>query len=70
VVATKPTGGGRGAAKDRAHDYVKRQVLTGGFPGGELISEGEVAAVSGYQLAAPGRDIVDGFGVKGENLRA
>jgi DNA-binding GntR family transcriptional regulator len=46
-VATKPTGAGRGAAKDRAHDYVKRQVLTGGFPGGELISEGEVAAALG-----------------------
>jgi DNA-binding GntR family transcriptional regulator len=46
-VATKPTGAGRGAAKDRAHEYVKRQVLTGGFPGGELISEGEVAAALG-----------------------
>jgi DNA-binding GntR family transcriptional regulator len=47
VVATKANGGGRVAAKDRAHDYVKRQVLTGGFPGGELISEGEVAAALG-----------------------
>jgi DNA-binding GntR family transcriptional regulator len=46
-VATEATGGGRGAAKDRAHDYVKRQVLTGVFPGGELISEGEVAAALG-----------------------
>jgi DNA-binding GntR family transcriptional regulator len=46
VVATKPTGG-RVAAKDRAHEYVKRQVLTGAFPGGELISEGEVAAALG-----------------------
>jgi DNA-binding GntR family transcriptional regulator len=46
VAVTKPTGG-RGAAKDRAHDYVKRQVLTGAFPGGELISEGEVAAALG-----------------------
>ncbi|MGO8965719.1 MAG: GntR family transcriptional regulator, partial [Mycobacterium sp.] len=44
---TKPTGGGPGAAKDRAHEYVKRQVLTGAFPGGELISEGEVAAALG-----------------------
>ena len=35
------------AAKDRAHDYVKPQVLTGAFPGGELISEGEVAAALG-----------------------
>src|SRR6202008_1997863 len=47
VVATKPTAVGRGAAKDRAHDYVKNQVLTGGFPGGELISEGEVATALG-----------------------
>jgi DNA-binding GntR family transcriptional regulator len=47
VVTTKPTNGVRGAAKDRAHDYVKRQVLTGAFPGGELISEGEVAAALG-----------------------
>src|ERR1700760_4727258 len=45
VVATKPTG--RVAAKDRALDYVKSQVLTGAFPGGELISEGDVAAVLG-----------------------
>ncbi|MFZ0906460.1 MAG: GntR family transcriptional regulator [Mycobacterium sp.] len=44
---TKPGGVGRVAAKDRAHDYVKRQVLTGAFPGGELISEGEVAAALG-----------------------
>ena len=28
-MATKPTGGGRAAAKDRAHDYVKAQVLNG-----------------------------------------
>jgi DNA-binding GntR family transcriptional regulator len=46
-VPTKPTGGGRTAAKDRALDYVKSQVLTGAFPGGELISEGEVAAALG-----------------------
>jgi DNA-binding GntR family transcriptional regulator len=46
-VATKANAGGRVAAKDRAHDYVKRQVLTGGFPGGELISEGEVAVALG-----------------------
>jgi DNA-binding GntR family transcriptional regulator len=38
---------GRPAAKDRALDYVKNQVLTGAFPGGELISEGEVAAALG-----------------------
>ena len=42
---TKSTG--RAAAKDRALDYVKNQVLTGAFPGGELISEGEVAAALG-----------------------
>ncbi|OBK23247.1 GntR family transcriptional regulator [Mycobacterium asiaticum] len=35
------------AAKDRALDYVKTQVLTGAFPGGELISEGEVATALG-----------------------
>ena len=46
-MATEASAGGRGAAKDRAHDYVKRQVLTGAFPGGELISEGEVAAALG-----------------------
>lgn len=34
-------------AKDRALDYVKTQVLTGAFPGGELISEGDVAAALG-----------------------
>ena len=38
---------GKPAAKDRALDYVKNQVLTGAFPGGELISEGEVAAALG-----------------------
>ena len=36
-----------GTAKDRALDYVKAQVLTGAFPGGELISEGDVAAALG-----------------------
>ena len=45
-MATKATGG-RPAAKDRALEYVKSQVLTGAFPGGELISEGEVAAALG-----------------------
>ena len=34
-------------AKDRALDYVKTQVLTGEFPGGELISEGDVATALG-----------------------
>jgi DNA-binding GntR family transcriptional regulator len=45
VLVTKPTG--KLAAKDRALHYVKNQVLTGAFPGGELISEGEVAAALG-----------------------
>jgi DNA-binding GntR family transcriptional regulator len=43
----KATSSGRPAAKDRALDYVKSQVLTGAFPGGELISEGEVATALG-----------------------
>ena len=43
----KATGSGRPAAKDRALDYVKTQVLTGAFPGGEMISEGEVATALG-----------------------
>jgi DNA-binding GntR family transcriptional regulator len=34
-------------AKDRALDYVKTQVLTGAFAGGELISEGDVATALG-----------------------
>ncbi|AFC45368.1 GntR family transcriptional regulator [Mycobacterium intracellulare] len=34
-------------AKDRALDYVKTRVLTGEFPGGELISEGDVASALG-----------------------
>jgi DNA-binding GntR family transcriptional regulator len=37
----------RGAAKDRALEYVKNRVLTGEFAGGELISEGEVATALG-----------------------
>jgi DNA-binding GntR family transcriptional regulator len=43
----KTSGSGRPAAKDRALDYVKTQVLSGAFPGGELISEGEVANALG-----------------------
>jgi DNA-binding GntR family transcriptional regulator len=42
VAGTRP-----GTAKDRALEYVKAQVLTGAFPGGELISEGDVAAALG-----------------------
>jgi DNA-binding GntR family transcriptional regulator len=37
----------RVAARDRALDYVKDRILTGAFPGGELISEGEVADALG-----------------------
>jgi DNA-binding GntR family transcriptional regulator len=37
----------RRGAKDRAYEYVKAQVMTGAFPGGELISEGEVASALG-----------------------
>jgi DNA-binding GntR family transcriptional regulator len=36
-----------GTAKERALDYVKTQLLTGAFPGGELISEGDVATALG-----------------------
>jgi DNA-binding GntR family transcriptional regulator len=36
-----------GTAKDRALDYVKTRVLAGEFPGGELISEGDVATALG-----------------------
>jgi DNA-binding GntR family transcriptional regulator len=46
-VATEATASRRGGAKDRALDYVKTKVLTGAFPGGELISEGEVATALG-----------------------
>jgi len=34
-------------AKDRAYDFVKERVLDGAHPGGELLSEGEVAAELG-----------------------
>jgi DNA-binding GntR family transcriptional regulator len=47
ALATKAPGQGRGAAKDRAFDYVTTQVLTGAVPGGELISEGDVASALG-----------------------
>jgi DNA-binding GntR family transcriptional regulator len=46
-VATKVTRPRPGTAKDRALEYVKTQVLTGAFPGGELISEGDVATALG-----------------------
>ena len=36
-----------GTAKDRALEYVKTRVLTGELPGGELISEGDVAGALG-----------------------
>ena len=34
-------------AKDRAYDFVKERILTGAYPGGELLSEGEVADAVG-----------------------
>ncbi len=46
-MATKATDPRTGTAKDRALAYVKTQVLTGAFPGGELISEGDVATALG-----------------------
>ena len=46
-MAGRTTNPRAGTAKDRALDYVKAQVLTGQFPGGELISEGDVATALG-----------------------
>ena len=46
-MAKRVARGSRLAAKDRALDYVKDRILTGAFPGGELISEGEVADALG-----------------------
>jgi DNA-binding GntR family transcriptional regulator len=46
-VAERVARGSRVAAKDRALDYVKDRILMGAFPGGELISEGEVADALG-----------------------
>ncbi len=46
-MAKKAARGSRLTAKDRALDYVKNQILTGAFPGGELITEGEVADALG-----------------------
>jgi DNA-binding GntR family transcriptional regulator len=46
-VAAKTTDPRPGTAKDRALEYVKGRVLTGAFPGGELISEGDVATALG-----------------------
>jgi DNA-binding GntR family transcriptional regulator len=47
VVAQRGARGSRLAARDRALDYVKDQILTNSFPGGSLISEGEVADALG-----------------------
>lgn len=33
----------RAAAKDRVYEFVKERILGGAYPGGELLSEGEVA---------------------------
>ncbi|MEE6178445.1 GntR family transcriptional regulator [Mycobacterium sp. 050134] len=46
-MATRPSDARPATAKDRALEYVKTQVLTGAFPGGELISEGDVAGELG-----------------------
>lgn len=46
-MAAKTTDPRPGTAKDRALEYVKAQILTGAFPGGELISEGDVAIALG-----------------------
>ena len=46
-MAGKTTDPRSGTAKDRALEYVKTQVLSGAFPGGELISEGDVATALG-----------------------
>ncbi len=35
------------AAKDRVYDHVKERILLGAYPGGEMLSEGEVAATLG-----------------------
>jgi len=40
VVATSAARVNRLPARDRALDYVKNQILSGAFAGGELISEG------------------------------
>ncbi len=34
-------------AKDRAYEFVKERILTGAYPGGDLLSEGEVAEAVG-----------------------
>jgi DNA-binding GntR family transcriptional regulator len=47
VVAQRVARGSRLAARERALDYVKDQILTNSFPGGSLISEGEVADALG-----------------------
>jgi DNA-binding GntR family transcriptional regulator len=46
-MAPSATSAAGGTAKDRALDYIKTRVLTGAFAGGDLISEGEVAAALG-----------------------
>ena len=46
-MATKATDPRPGPAKDRALEYVKAQILTGALPGGELISEGDIATALG-----------------------
>ncbi|GAA2080512.1 GntR family transcriptional regulator [Actinomadura alba] len=43
MAAQGPVGRRAAAAKDKAYDFVKSRVLHGGYAGGALISEGEVA---------------------------
>ena len=47
---TQPAGSAdepRNSAADRVYEFVKRQIVTGGYDGGTLISEGEVSAAVG-----------------------
>lgn len=41
---TAGSGAPAGSAADRAYAFVKEQIVTGAYPGGSLISEGEVSA--------------------------
>lgn len=43
----RPAGEAQESAADRAYAFVKRQIVTGGYGGGTLISEGEVSAAVG-----------------------
>ena len=43
MVSQRKPAKGRGAAKERAYAYTKQRVLDLRFPGGSMLSEGEVA---------------------------